>query len=233
MSVRHNWLPNEREKVLEMCKAWLDKIVTKVDVWNIRKGTPEKLQTLFDAATASLAVITKKGDKSPNKVAKSHEDFEALINFMQEIKMDAFHGPLLLEEDYADLMLKMHDDHPTPSGIPLASAYPEIGKKYRDKVTKSEAELGVGVMMIKAVYVGNKRQAEPQNRQFCFQYIILPQGELPPEDFELWPGMVIMTKHRHTLDTKVTMGTLHGVIRVMNGEIFGAYSGPVMHKNIS
>jgi hypothetical protein len=224
MSTRIKWLPVTREGQLEMCHAWLVKLQGKVDVWNIKKGTIEKLQTLYDTALDSLVVASDKGNKSPNKVSQCNIDFDEMTVFMREIKSDAFHGPLLTETDYIDLQLKMHDDHPTPSGAPLALAYAKISKIGIDELTKKKVDLAVGSMSVNANYVDGK-QKEPHNRQFLFRYTVTALNEKPPEDFKEWKGIEIMTGHHEILNLgKETAGSvLHCVFRVMNGKKMGEY----------
>jgi hypothetical protein len=227
-----DWMPNTREKVLAMCHDWLEEMPKHMDDWNIKKDVQEKLQALHDEALRLLtivngsAVATEK-DKSDLRLA-----MKAVEAYMREVKNAYFLEPPLTESDFITLKLRTPDDILTPGGIPEAILFAEISKIKYEKNAHNREELGEGTLAIKANYVGDK-QKEPNNRQICLQYTITPEGEAPPEDISLWPGLEIMTGHKTTLRLgKNAKGDLHCVLRAMNGKHFGDY-GPITKKKIS
>jgi hypothetical protein len=216
-----------------MCIAWLGVFPGKMDKWNIRKETPEKLQALLTEAQRLFDIVKAANggtdeDKSNLKLA-----VKALKEFMRVIKKDTLHEPTLNETDFIMLKLKAPDNHPTPSGVPLATAFATITKIGRDEKTHEKIQLGEGSMAIETSFV-NAEQKEPHNRQYCLQYTVLAAGIQPPTDFGEWKGLEIMTSRHHILHLgSVPEGSvLHCVMRVMNGKLMGDY-GPVRKMVIS
>jgi hypothetical protein len=233
MSKKKDWLAISREDKLAMAKKWIGQFRAHEKDWSIPTTVPTNLELLMQTAATKLELLKNEDTSTPTVVKQCRKAFVALTKALREDKVMYIHTPPLEDENYTSLGLKIPDRHPTPGVVPLEVAYAVISKLGRKEVSHATIQLAKGSMAIETLYL-KADDEETQNRQICLQYIVLAAGIEPPEDYNEWPGLEIMTGH-HTilkLGNLANGKTLHCVLRVMNGKLFGEY-GPVTKETIS
>jgi hypothetical protein len=167
MSQRSDWLPANRESILEMARNWQSVAGTGGGAWGIPPGVMQNFGSLIQAAANALAAAQNETTRTPVVTAQCKEAFDALISAMRDMKRRYFLSPPLLDSDYISLGLKPRDTTPTQSGAPTAQAAIETYLVGRH-------ELGVRI-----IYVTGSA-ADPANKGFRIWYSVVAQGETPP-----------------------------------------------------
>ena len=167
MSKSADWLPNDRDGILNMAGVWISVCTPRSADWNIPDGALARLVTLREAAGAALRTARNETTRTPVANARCRETFEALIAFMRDFKRRYFLSPPLIDPDYVSLGLRLHDPAHAPYGAPTAHVKVEtylIGRH----------ELGIRI-----IYEDGD-PADPANKGYRIWYYVAAPGEAPP-----------------------------------------------------
>ncbi|MDR0582972.1 MAG: hypothetical protein LBG57_01285 [Treponema sp.] len=167
MSTSKDWLPNDREGQLSMCRDWMDVTGPNESAWGIPPAAMQELNTLYQNAENALAVAKNETTRTPVATAQCKEAFDAMIAKMRDVKRRYFLIPPLAGSDYIALGLKPHDNVPTPSGPPTA------------QVTVETYLVGRHELGVKIIYVTGTA-SDPANKGYRIWYTIGAPGETSP-----------------------------------------------------
>jgi hypothetical protein len=167
MVASKDWLPTNREQILEMAIDWQSVITSKICEWGIPPEVLRELGVLLAAAANALTVAKNETTRTPVTTAQCKEAFDVLIAKMRDIKRRYFLTPPLADSDYIALGLKPHNSTHSPSGEPTAQVTLETYLTGRH-------ELGV-----KIVYVSGN-PTDPANKGYRIWYSVVATGEVPP-----------------------------------------------------
>jgi hypothetical protein len=150
MAKNADWLPHQREKMLEMSKVWYGVLFKKAQTWGIPDHVETELENLTELAQDALADAAA-GDSGKVSHAKCAAAFKELADKMRMIKRLWFHSPPLADADYISLGLKPPDANPTP--IPPPTGFPEADVSYP----------GVGVLTLHPRAVKGQPPLDPDS----------------------------------------------------------------------
>ncbi|MDR1286855.1 MAG: hypothetical protein LBK08_04525 [Treponema sp.] len=169
MSQRSDWLPANRESILEMARNWQSVAGTGGSAWGIPPSVMQNFDSLIQAAANALAAAQNETTRTPVATAQCKEAFDTLITAMRDMKRRYFLSPPLLDSDYISLGLKPRDTTPTQSGAPTA------------QVTIETYLVGRHELGVRIIYVTGSA-ADPANKGFRIWYSVVAQGETPPSN---------------------------------------------------
>jgi hypothetical protein len=233
MAKRKPWMPTTKEKILELCKTWLDVIVNKLDAWNIRKGVLEALQLAYDDGVAALEKLIKKGKATGEDIADANKKFKIIKKQMQVLKRDTFHIPTLAVEDFITLNLKVPDDKATASIVPLSMAKVESVGEIWNRDAKKNKPVTRNMHKLIFQYIGGDEE-EPYNRRFMVRSAAVAEHGAPITDPELLTKTKYVTAHKYSVTYPEIYhhGMAYYQVFVMNGDLVGP-PGPIIAVEIN
>jgi hypothetical protein len=233
MSRGRKWMPSTKEKILEMCKTWLEVIASKLELWNIRKGVLEALQLAYDDGVAALEKIIKKGKATGEDIADANKKFNIIKKQMQVLKRNTFHIPTLEVEDFITLNLKAPDDRATPSIVPKSVAKVEQSGEIWNRDAKKNKPVTRNMHKLIFQYLGGDEE-EPYNRRFMVRSAAVAEHGAAITDPELLTKTKYVTAHKFTMqyDEIYHHGMAYYQVFVMNGDLVGP-PGPIIAVEIN
>jgi hypothetical protein len=123
MQHRNGWFPTRRDNIIHMADAWSEQLALHGAGWGVSADTIADFQSRLTETKALFAEV-KSGNRTPVNTEQCRVLFRELTLAMQFLKANFFNMPPRTGDEFAALLLTVHDGTPTP--IPPADVVPGI-----------------------------------------------------------------------------------------------------------